>query len=54
MNTNQQTLCPVGELAGDPHYYTRGTGKKVLWDVMGNHKIETEVCPDCAQHAQTN
>lgn len=40
-------LCPVGELAGDPHTYTAGDGIVIPWDVAGDPRTGVEACRGC-------
>lgn len=46
---NNNTLCPVSELAGEDHYFQTGGGQVIEWDVMGDSQTELEVCADCAE-----
>lgn len=41
--------CPVSDLAGPEHYFQRGTGVVIEWDVMGDDRQTVTVCPDCAE-----
>lgn len=40
-------VCPVGELAGDPHEYVAGDGVVIPWDVAGDPRTGVEACRGC-------
>lgn len=40
-------ICPVGEVVGNRHAYTPGTGAVVEWSVMGDPRTLVEVCGFC-------
>lgn len=48
-NVKRFVRCPVSDLAGPEHYYERGTGVVVGWDVLGDEHDTATVCPGCAE-----
>lgn len=53
MNTKavevEWVVCPVGDVACDPHYFIEGSGVEVEWHAMGDSRTAVEVCADCAK-----
>jgi len=42
---SSSSLCPVGELVGEPHRFAAGV--VVEWSVFGDSRDRVEVCRDC-------